>query len=131
MKNQYLLDTHTFLWATGDIKGKLSSKVERLLNGTSAELFLSIVSVWEIGIKSQLGRLRLPTAVDTYVRSAINARALRILPVELEDTARIERFQLHHGDPFGRMLAAQALREDLALVSVDSIFDAYAVRRYW
>lgn len=98
MKNQYLLDTHTFLWATGDIKGKLSSKVERLLNGTSAELFLSIVSVWEIGIKSQLGRLRLPTAVDTYVRSAINARAMR---------------------------------EDLALVSVDSIFDAYAVRRYW
>lgn len=124
-----LLDTHAFLWfQAGD--RRLSRKVRAAMEAPDAELVLSAAVAWEMAIKTSLGRLRLPETVDGYLAEKVG-QGYRVLPVSWTHAARVEALPWHHRDPFDRLLASQALAEDLTLVTRDPVFKRYGVKTVW
>jgi PIN domain nuclease of toxin-antitoxin system len=123
-----LLDTHTFLWAITE-ESKLSKKVSRLL--PTAETWFSVASVWEILTKVQIGRLSLPEPAGPFLISKLVLNGVHVLPVNLDHVLRLEKLQLHHRDPFDRILIAQSLEESLPLVTADRMFERYPVELIW
>jgi len=124
-----LLDTHAFLWAIAGDR-RMSARARDLFVGPS-DLYISIASVWEILIKSQVGKLPLPRPVGPYILKKIADNRIETLPISLDDLLKFETLDLHHRDPFDRMLIAQSLEEDLPLVTADPIFEKYPIRRIW
>ncbi|MHC5732670.1 MAG: type II toxin-antitoxin system VapC family toxin, partial [Nostoc sp.] len=88
------------------------------------------VSLWEIAIKLNLGKLSLQQSYET-IGAAIDASDILILPLSFADTVQVRNLALHHGDPFDRMLIAQAINHSLIIISRDKKFDAYSVQRMW
>ena len=124
-----LLDTHVFLWfVAGD--QRLSANARQALEAADAELFLSAASIWEMAIKSSLGRLTLPLPLDEYIAEKL-IQGVRVLPVDWTHAAAVEKMPFHHRDPFDRLLIAQATAENLPLVSADPEFRAYKVKLIW
>ena len=109
-----LLDTHALLWALSDV-AKLTSEAAALLKDRSGEVFISAASVWEIAIKRNQGKLRVPA---DFVKSAIE-RGFTALPISLIHAETAGALPLLHRDPFDRMLVAQAKVEGLTLMSDD------------
>lgn len=125
-----LLDTHALLWAASRFD-LLSSRARQLIRSQRNEIFVSAASAWEIATKYRLGKLPLAQAlVDDFV-PAIQSAGYVGLPVTLEHALRAGRLPAVHKDPFDRMLAAQAIHEDLLLLSNDTQLDALGVRREW
>jgi PIN domain nuclease of toxin-antitoxin system len=116
-----LLDTHILLWHLAD-DPRLPKSYTKLLNDPRNRKFLSIVSLWEVAIKVSVGKLKLLQPLDELVPTGIS-----ILPLQLSHLSQVQTLPYHHRDPFDRMLIAQALTENLALLSVDSQFAAYGV----
>ena len=127
---RYLLDTHTLLWSQDDT-GKLSAAATTALTDPAHERLLSVASVWEIGIKVALGKLRLSKPFRVWVQTAIADLVLTELPITLDYVERQMGLPFHHRDPFDRLIAAQSLSEAMPLISSDTIFDAYGVQRVW
>jgi PIN domain nuclease of toxin-antitoxin system len=126
----FLLDTHAFLWmASGDPRLGDSAAATILRNDT--DLYLSVASVWELAIKSSLARLKLHLPLEMLVRQQRERNAIRLLDVALQHALRVEMLPFIHRDPFDRLLIAQALEEDLTILSRDDLLDDYAVRRVW
>ncbi len=125
-----LLDTHSFLWFVS-ADPKLSSKAEALISEGANELLLSVASLWEVSIKVSLGRLPLAAPVHEFIPEQLRRNRIDLLPIEMSHTFEVARLPFHHRDPFDRLLIAQALVENLPIVSVDSAFDAYSVERIW
>ncbi len=124
-----LLDTHAFLWfVTGD--ARLSRAARQALETADNQLMLSAASVWEMAIKAGLGRLTLPASVEEYIAEKVE-NGFGVLSVEWTHAAAVEKLPPHHSDPFDRLLAAQALAENLPLVSGDPAFGAYGVTVVW
>jgi PIN domain nuclease of toxin-antitoxin system len=124
-----LVDTHAFLWfMTGD--GRLSATARRAMEDASAEWCLSAASVWEMAIKASLGRLTLPAAVAEYIVGKVRA-GLVVLPIEWSHAAAVETLPHHHGDPFDRLIIAQAQSEGMSLVTRDAVFRDYGVPVIW
>jgi PIN domain nuclease of toxin-antitoxin system len=124
-----LLDTHAFLWfVSGD--ERMSRRARRALEADGAQPVLSAASVWEMAIKAGLGRLALPAPVAEYVAEKV-AQGFSILPIDWPHAAAVEQLARHHRDPFDRLLAAQALSEQLPLVTSDAIFESYGVKVIW
>jgi PIN domain nuclease of toxin-antitoxin system len=124
-----LLDTHAFIWWDSD-PGQLSAPALTALRDPAISAWLSVVSVWEIVIKAQLGKLtlRLPLA-DIVAQQQTNG--LQILPVTLPHSLALEGLSPVHKDPFDRLLAAQSIVEGAELVSSDAMFKNYPVRLLW
>jgi len=125
-----LLDTHAFIWWVGEPE-KLSSDVLALLADEDNELRLSVVSVWEIQIKSQLGKLKLNLPLGELVESQRRENGLQVLPIELDHVLALNALPPLHKDPFDRLLIAQGQIEDADIVSKDRVFASYAVRVLW
>ncbi len=126
----YLLDTHAFLWLRqGDVR--LTDAVRELYADGANDFLLSIASVWEMAIKASIGKLTFPSPLRDIIREAGVAQGIGLLPVALDHVLRVEHLPFHHRDPFDRCLAAQALEEGLPVVSRDTAFDAYGVKRAW
>ncbi|HBA83729.1 MAG TPA: PIN domain nuclease [Verrucomicrobia bacterium] len=124
-----LIDTCAFLWfVSGDTK--LSHRARAAMERKEAELILSAASIWELAIKSSLGRLILPCPLDEYIAEKIKS-GFHILPLSWQHAAAVEAMPFHHRDPFDRLLAAQALAEKMPLVSSDAIFRRYKVDMIW
>ena len=124
-----LVDTHAFLWfAAGD--ARLSKAARRALEKDDGEWWLSAASVWELSIKSGLGRLTLPAPAAEYIADKVRA-GVRVLSVDWTHAAAVERLPPHHRDPFDRLLVAQAQAERLAIVTGDKMFARYDVRVVW
>jgi PIN domain nuclease of toxin-antitoxin system len=125
-----LLDTHALLWAAFH-KDQLSARARHLIQPQRNEIFVSAASAWEIATKYRLGKLAQAQAlVDDFV-PAIRSAGYEPLPISLEHALRAGRLTPEHRDPFDRMLAAQAIHEDLALISHDEQLDVFGVRREW
>ncbi|HEY0985691.1 MAG TPA: type II toxin-antitoxin system VapC family toxin [Kofleriaceae bacterium] len=126
---RYLLDTHAFLWLATD-DAQLSPAVQAIFVDSHQECFLSAASVWEMAIKSSLGKLTIATNLAHLVRGGLE-RGLRLLDVSADHAYLIAQLPFHHRDPFDRLLVAQAIHEGMHLVSRDAQLDAYAVTRIW
>jgi PIN domain nuclease of toxin-antitoxin system len=125
-----LLDTHTFIWWDSDPE-KLSSKALALCQDRSNTILLSVVSVWEMQIKSQLGKLKLKSPLREVVESQCKTNGLEVLPIDLEHVLALQTLPTPHKDPFDRLLIAQANAEKAILVSNDPLFEQYPVRVMW
>jgi PIN domain nuclease of toxin-antitoxin system len=118
-----LLDTHVLLWALAD-PGRLSETSRAAIADPRHAVLVSAASGWEIEIKRALGKLTTPPDLDEQLRS----RRLLELPIRLRHTAALRTLPPLHRDPFDRMLVAQAIVEDLVLVTADAQVRAYPVR---
>lgn len=116
-----LLDTHIFLWAiTGS--ALLKTPVRKLIEAAD-EVYVSAASIWEIAIKARLGRI----AADPYeLVTTLEESGFRELPVRAAHAAAVATLDLHHNDPFDRLLVAQALAEPLKLVTADELLVKYS-----
>ncbi len=117
-----LVDTHIALWALGDVR-RLRARERELLTDRKFARWLSPMSVWEAAIKREAGRLKAPRALASLM--AAEFRLLTIDAELLEASAALPR---HHGDPFDRVLIAHAIRDDLEVLSRDTVFSRYGVR---
>ncbi|OGA38486.1 MAG: twitching motility protein PilT [Betaproteobacteria bacterium RIFCSPLOWO2_12_FULL_68_19] len=125
-----LVDTHVFLWwVEGD--RVLPAKARAALANQGNDCLISLVSAWELAIKSGLGKLKLALPVGRYVVDHVAANGFRMLDIRMAHVGRVETLAPHHGDPFDRLLIAQALEEELAVVTADPIFRKYGVKRIW
>jgi PIN domain nuclease of toxin-antitoxin system len=125
-----LLDTHTFLWLDGSPE-HLSPAALAACEEPTNELYLSVVSAWEIQIKHQINRLQLDVSLEEMIQGQQTANDLKILSVELHQVYILRQLPLHHHDPFDRLLIAQAKAEQMRLVSADSQFAPYRVDVLW
>ena len=119
-----LLDTHIFLWWIRDAP-RLSSRIREAMADPANRLYLSAASTWEMVIKSRLGKLDLPGPPDVFIREQLRMNAIYPLPITVEHTTCLASLPNIHRDPFDRMLVAQAIYEDLTLVTDDP-----AIRKY-
>jgi PIN domain nuclease of toxin-antitoxin system len=125
-----LLDTHVFLWAI-DQPGMLSRKVKKALLEERNELYVSVASIWEIRLKIQAGKLKVPMEPE-YLESNLRKLGLKAyVPVELFHVYQTDRLAVIHKDPFDRLLVAQAMVEGMTLVSKDAAIAAYGVPVLW
>ena len=125
-----LLDTHTFIWWDSE-PNKLSSAALKASQDPANTLILSVVSVWEMQIKSQLGKLSLNVPLSEIIKGQQQSNNIEILSVTLEHVLELHNLPHHHGDPFDRLLIAQANVEEALLVSGDSAFSKYPVKLLW
>jgi PIN domain nuclease of toxin-antitoxin system len=127
---RFLLDTHTLIWwMTTD--GHLSKAARLLIEQKENISLVSAVSAWEIATKVRLGRL--PAAADLVQNfvADLERERIEVLPVDAEHGVRAGLLPGPHKDPFDRMLIAQALAEDVPIISNDRALDGYGVRRLW
>ena len=125
-----LLDTHAFLWWLADSE-RLSVLARLTIADESNAIFVSAASAWEIATKSRLGKLPGSEEVALDIGGAIAGQGFEELAISVADAERAGRLPGPHRDPFDRMLIAQALSRDLVIVSIDTAFDRYGVRRHW
>lgn len=125
-----LLDTHAFLWFVFD-DPRLSRKAGKVISDPGLEKLIGISTLWEIVIKSQLGRLGLGTDVESFFRDNVQGRTVEVVSLEIEHLVAYDRLPLLHRDPFDRVLVAQALSLGVPVVTSDRVFSRYGVRRIW
>ncbi len=125
-----LLDTQAFLWSISAPE-RLSTRARRNIQSGRNEVFVSAVSAWEIAIKSALGRITLAEDPQRFIPEQMTQNAFEPLPVLIRHALKVLDLPNVHKDPFDRLLVAQALIEDLALVSVDERLSRYPVRVIW
>jgi len=89
---------------------------------------LSVVSVWEMQIKFQLGKLKLSLPLNELLKNQQETNDLHVLPLELKHVLALNALPLHHKDPFDRLLIAQSIEEDLILITADSQFSAHSIK---
>jgi|SRR5215467_14580017 len=123
-----LLDTNTFLWGLSAPE-KLSLTARNAV--ASSERLLSVASIWEVLIKVRTGKLPLPAPAGDYLTRQMRTNGVSVLSIKLAHVLQIERLQLHHRDPFDRMLIAQGIEEDLPIVTSDPQFSRYPVEVIW
>lgn len=124
-----LLDTHTLLWWVSDHPA-LSAAADHALNDPTHEVYVSAASAWEVATKARLGKLQAGPLAHDFV-GEVARQGFSPLPVTLDHGQRAGNLPGPHRDPFDRMLIAQAHAEDLVLVSNETLFDTYGVRRLW
>jgi PIN domain nuclease of toxin-antitoxin system len=125
-----LVDTCTFLWIASD-SARLSKTAAAMFMDRDNERYLSAASAWEIGIKHAIGRLPLPRRPDVFVPMTREASGIASLEIDEESALHAGRLPGLHGDPFDRMLVAQAIVHGMTILTPDPEIEQYAVRVLW
>ncbi len=130
---KYLLDTHTFLWFN-EGSTELSKKAKEIIIDSDNQLFISIASLWEISIKTAIGKLEIDGDYELILEDVVENNII-ILPVNFAHTVCQNKLAFYHRDPFDRIIAAQSIVEKIDLISRDKIFDDYfstfSCKRIW
>lgn len=125
-----LLDTHVFLWwLDGD--RRLTRRPRALGADHAVEILVSAGSAWEIATKARTGRLPGALEVAADIGGIIRSQGFGTLDINVAHAQRAGSLADEHRDPFNRILAAQALAEDIPIVSADTVFDRFGVARLW
>lgn len=127
---RFLLDTHTLLWAALAPEF-LSPKVSRTIKDSANTILVSAASAWEIATKVRIGKLPGAEQFEREFLERVNLAGYTLLPIEAAHALRAGRFTSNHRDPFDRILAAQAIAEDIPILSKDPRLDAFNIRRTW
>ncbi len=125
----YLLDTNTFWWAVMTPR-ELSRRARRICETPGVERIVSAVSLWELITKCSIGKLSISQATTT-LPAWVNGLGARVLPLEAAHAYTAYGLPLVHRDPFDRMLIAQALADNLTLVTCDKSIQRYPVKWVW
>jgi len=125
-----LLDTCAVIWATMS-PAALSNKARKTLANESNVIIVSAATAWEIATKVRLGRLPGAERLEQDFLAVMEEAGYTQLPIDTASALRAGRLTADHKDPFDRMIAAQALALDVAVVSPDLQFDDFGVRRIW
>lgn len=125
-----LLDTHTVLWATLSPKF-LGRTASRIIAKPSNEIFVSAASAWEISTKVRIGKLPGAEALEADFLNIMRIAGYTLLPIDAVSALRAGRFTSQHRDPFDRILAAQALTENIPILSMDTALDGFGIQRLW
>lgn len=125
-----LLDTHAFLWFITN-EPRLSSQAQSLIQAPANRRLLSMASLWEMAIKVSLGKLTPAQPFDQFIPRQLELNQVEVLAIGLPHVAAVVAMPFHHRDLFDRLMAAQCRIEGLPIVSNDSVFDAYSIRRVW
>jgi PIN domain nuclease of toxin-antitoxin system len=125
-----LLDTHAFVWAV-EAPDRLPPAVRGEIEDPGNPVWVSVASVWEAGTKARLGRLRLSRPIDVIVHDALVGLSFSVLDVRLGHVIRLLGLPPLHGDPFDRIIVAQAIEERLTLVTSDLALHEYPVDHLW
>ena len=128
--SEVLLDTHAFLWYVFK-DSRLSRKALRTIAKQDTLKMLSMASLWEIVIKTQLGKLGLGTSIEQFLERYVKGRQIEVLPIDLADLLVYSGLPMHHADPFDRLLIAQATRKGTPIVTSDARFSDYAIKTLW
>ncbi|RIK43819.1 MAG: PIN domain nuclease [Chloroflexi bacterium] len=126
---RFLLDTQIFIWWDSEPE-RLPPRLLAYCEDPTNALVLSVASVWEMQIKSQLGKLDLDRPLAAIIEEHQQENLLELLPIELPHVLALEQLPLYHKDPFDRVIVAQAIMEQLTILSVDSLFAHYPVTVY-
>ncbi len=110
-----LLDTNTFLWFITSDKN-LSPIAREIVEGFENDRLLSIASLWEIAIKSSLGKLKLKEKFPHLIPDQLKINLIELLPIKISHLSLVSTLPFHHRDPFDRLIIAQSLIEDLPIV---------------
>jgi PIN domain nuclease of toxin-antitoxin system len=125
-----LADTHAILWwLAGD--ERLSRTARRILENPANRRLVSVASLWEIGIKLSAGKLLDEGLTLRIIADSLNEQEFVVLPIRLEALLRLDQLPWIHRDPFDRMLIAQAMEEEIPLLTADSKISRYAVKTIW
>jgi len=125
-----LLDTHTFLWFWWD-DPQLSEVAKRAICDPANRKLVSVASCWEVAIKVSLRKLNLGAPHRGFIHDHMARDNFELLPITDDHLDELANLPFHHKDPFDRLLIAQAIVENMLIVSADLDFDAYPVRRIW
>lgn len=125
-----LLDTHAFLWWVDDAP-QLSERARAAIAQPDQTCFISLASCWEIAIKTSLGKLTPASSLERFVAQQMAINGFQPLAITLAHLGRVAALPFHHRDPFDRLLAAQAIDQELTMVSADAVFEKYGVGRVW
>ena len=125
-----LLDTHAFLWWLAGSE-RLSQQTRQAIANEANDVLVSAASAWEIATKHRLGKLRNAEIVALDIAGAISGQGFEELAITVDDAGRAGELPGPHRDPFDRMLISQALARNLVLISIETLFDQYGVRRLW
>ncbi len=126
---RYLIDTQILIWLIG-ISDKLPNSIFKLLTNPKNEIFVSAVSVWEIAIKTSIGKLTFPFEVK-YLITEIGNLKINILDINCVHLIKVAELPFHHKDPFDRLIISQAMIEHLPLISSDKSFNKYEIEIIW
>lgn len=126
---KYLLDTHALIWfLEGD--ERLTVTAKSIICNDDTDIYVSIVSLWEMAIKISLGKLELSQSLEQII-ARLPQQAITLLPVQTTHVVTLLSLPFEHRDPFDRLLIAQALRENMKLMSNEVLFLRYGVDRVW
>ena len=125
-----LLDTHAMLWFVWD-DPQLSATAKSAIEDRNNLKLVSIATCWENSIKVGLRKLDLGEPSGAFLGCEIKRNNFALLPISLDHATMVEGLPSHHRDPFDRLLVAQALAENLAVVSRDVDFGKYGIARVW
>jgi len=125
-----LMDTHTFMWWHSEPE-RIPRETLALLQNPDHELLLSVVSLWEMQIKVQLGKLTLRDDLEIMLKIQQEQNNIILMSIIFLHILELRNLPLHHKDPFDRLLIAQSRSEDAALISQDSVFKNYDCNVIW
>ena len=126
---KYLLDTHALIWYLED-SVQLATDSKAIIDEPGSSVYISAASLWEMAIKSSLGKLKMDMELDELF-DAVNKSDFAVLQIEQEYLAKLAQLPFLHRDPFDRLIVATALCEDLVIVTKDENIRGYDVRWVW
>ena len=123
-----LIDSHVFLWYVTNNK-QLRDNHKIMINERENLVYLSQASIWEMAIKYSLRKLTFDSPFREFIESQIQINDFQILPLNLLHFEQVAQLPFQHQDPFDRMIIAQAIAENVPVISYDQVFDCYIVKR--
>lgn len=130
---KYLIDTHVFIWFVEN-SPNLTKSMKDLIEDENSDILISIASLWEISIKTSIGKLPMTRRFEELI-DVVNEDLIEILPINFAHTVENNSLPFHHRDPFDRIIIAQAIVENIDFISADAVFDDYlkgkSIARVW
>lgn len=126
---QFIIDTHVLIWFINGDKSLPETAINDIKN-INNECFISIASIWEIAIKVNLNKLELKSGFDKIINFLTDLN-IEILPITFEHIQTLNTLEFYHKDPFDRLIIAQAIAEQLTIISKDENFKKYQVMVKW
>lgn len=125
-----LLDTQAFLWIVHDAP-ELSKNAQKIFLDEKNDFYLSLASIWEIAIKTSINKLNLKQPFNKFIPEQLQENSISQLEITFRHIARVIDLPWQHRDPFDRLIIAQAIEEDIPILSNDITFDGYGIKRLW